>query len=394
MYGKTNLYLLIKRLFIAFKEVVEIKTYKFDLNNYIYIVNKQIFTMNIPPSYLEKKHPHTLDQHITFDEGPHIYTIDGDSDYMSVTTWNHSHFPKFDADAIIYKMMNSRRWNQSKYFGMTRKEIKQQWEDNKNEASSAGTKMHYDIECFYNNMKVDNDSIEYQYFNKFHQDHKDLKPYRTEWMVYDKDLRLAGSIDMIFENPDGTLRIYDWKRCKEIKKDNKWDNALTPCIAHFPDTNFWHYALQLNTYKYLLEKNYGKKISEMCLVCMHPNNKNESYIKLEVPQLTEEIFHLMKLRASNLKGTKIIYDDKRIQINKLHKKLEKYQSKLAQLHKCIVQIEDELSDLESDSYEEIEVDEKIYKGQTYLVDVETNEIVSDDGKKIGIWVNDKPNLNS
>ena len=122
-------------------------------------------------------------------------------------------------------------------------------------------------------MKVENDSLEYKYFNEFLKDYGHLKPYRTEWMVYDKELRLAGSIDMIFKNKDGSLRIYDWKRCKEIKKDNKWQSAKTSCISHLPDTNFWHYALQLNTYKYLLEKNYGKKISEMCLVCMHPDNK-------------------------------------------------------------------------------------------------------------------------
>ena len=49
-----------------------------------------------PPTYLANKYPHERDSHIHFDEGPHIYTIDGDSDYMSVTTWNHSHFEKFD----------------------------------------------------------------------------------------------------------------------------------------------------------------------------------------------------------------------------------------------------------------------------------------------------------
>ena len=38
---------------------------------------------------LSKKNFHERDAHISFDEGPHIYTIDGDSDYMSVTTWNH-----------------------------------------------------------------------------------------------------------------------------------------------------------------------------------------------------------------------------------------------------------------------------------------------------------------
>ena len=63
------------------------------------------------PTYLSQKNPHERDLCIVFDEGPHIYTIDGDSDYMSVTTWNHSHFPHFDADAIIIKMMKSLKMN-------------------------------------------------------------------------------------------------------------------------------------------------------------------------------------------------------------------------------------------------------------------------------------------
>ena len=58
--------------------------------------------------------------------------------------------------------------------------------------------MHYDIECFYNNMDVKNDSVEYGYFNTFYNDYKELEAHRTEWMIYDKELKLAGSIDMIF----------------------------------------------------------------------------------------------------------------------------------------------------------------------------------------------------
>ena len=59
---------------------------------------------------LQKKNPHERDTHITFDEEPHIYTIDGDSNYMSVTTWNHKHFEQFDADKIIGRMMKSKNW--------------------------------------------------------------------------------------------------------------------------------------------------------------------------------------------------------------------------------------------------------------------------------------------
>tara|TARA_B000000475_G_C15982391_1_gene441549 strand:+ start:541 stop:1299 length:759 start_codon:yes stop_codon:yes gene_type:complete len=242
--------------------------------------------------YLSRKNSHERDSHITFDEGPHIYTIDGDSSFTSVTTWNHSHFSGFDSDKIIDRMMNSPNWPNSSYYGQTRQEIKDGWEKNRDEAAVAGTKMHYDIECFYNNNKVENNSIEYSYFMKFHNNN-DLKPYRTEWMVYDKELKLAGSIDMIYENEDGTLDICDWKRSKKIKKHNS-RCALTQCIEHVPDINFWHYSLQLNTYKYLIEKNYGKKIRDMYLICLHPNNS--SYIKYNISHLNQELEDLMELR--------------------------------------------------------------------------------------------------
>ena len=60
--------------------------------------------MTTPPDYLEKKNVHPRDEFISFDEGPHIYTVHGDSSFTSVTTWNHTHFPHFDSDAIIDKI--------------------------------------------------------------------------------------------------------------------------------------------------------------------------------------------------------------------------------------------------------------------------------------------------
>ena len=126
-----------------------------------------------------------------------------------------------------------------------------------------------------------------------------LKPYRTEWMIYNEDLLLAGSIDMVYENPDGTLMIYDWKRAKDIKKaDAFMKYALTECIGHVPDTNFWHYALQLNTYKAILEQKYGKKISKLALVCLHPSKANFEVIP--IPVLTSEMEALFALRREQI----------------------------------------------------------------------------------------------
>lgn len=263
--------------------------------------------------FLAKKNFHPRDACITFEEGPHVYTINGDSNYLSVTSWNHSHFSHFDADKIIDKMMSSYRWPQSKYYGKTKDEIKAGWELNGKLASEAGTEMHLNIEKFYNNVLVGDDgknAIEFKYFEKFNDDYGHLKPYRTEWMIYDEELKFAGSVDMLFENDDGTLEIYDWKRSKEIKMSNRWQSGLTKCVCHLPDCNYYHYSLQLNTYKVLLERNYDVKINGMYLVCLHPNNNNGSYQRIKVDDMSREISDLFRLRERML--------EKGIEINNIH----------------------------------------------------------------------------
>jgi len=252
------------------------------------------------------------DNYIRFYAKGHKYEILSDlrSKYTSVTTWNKSHFPKFDADAVIANIMRGKNWNpDNKYWGQTAEQIKASWFASGASVADAGTNLHEQIEHFMNNNVLEpgythkqllehykslEDSVvrgpEWQFFLKFVEDHPSFKPYRTEWMIFDEDVKLAGSIDMVYENPDGTLSIYDWKRAKEITKDNNWNKfALNPIIGQMPDTNYWHYSLQLNTYKHILERKYGKKVTNLCLVRIHPDHPEQTYELLPVPILTKEM---------------------------------------------------------------------------------------------------------
>jgi len=275
---------------------------------------------------LSSRNKHPRDENIVFQEEGHKYTIltDTSSTYTSVTTWNHSHFPHFDADAIIAKMMKGKNWNpQNKYWGKTAGEIKQGWADAGAAVSGAGTDMHFDIECFMNNpclppgyrhkdllddwLKIfppdssSHSSLEWTFFLKFVEAFSHLKPYRTEWMIYDEELKLAGSIDMVYENDDGTLSIYDWKRSKEIKKINAFgQTAITECIDCLPDANFWHYSLQLNTYKAILESRYGKRVTDLYLVRLHPNHPNATFERIKCADLSSEMSELFALRRKTL----------------------------------------------------------------------------------------------
>ena len=223
-------------------------------------------------------------------------------------------------------MMRGKNWKEGhKYWGLTAEEIKQQWSSNSSAVSGAGTDLHFEIECFMNNPDIESgfkgnkgynhsdlheaylkdpkakEVVEWDYFINFVKDYPELKPYRTEWTIYDEDLKISGSIDMIYENPDGTLSIYDWKRSKDITRVNNFNKfAINKLICHMPDANFWHYALQLNTYKRLIERKYGKTVTDLYLVRLHPDAEEKNYELIKLPDLSKEIDELFEERKQKL----------------------------------------------------------------------------------------------
>lgn len=275
---------------------------------------------NTLQTVLSSKYEHERDKHIKYFDEDHRYVIDLKPDvaYTSVTTWVHTHFEPFDADEIIKKMMSGKKWKKGyKYWGMTPSQIKELWVLN----ASLGTQLHYEIECFNNNRFIDgceytnkelyenymsingelleNTSIEWQYFINFIKEYPHLKPYRTEWTIFNEDIQIAGSIDMVYENPDGSVSIYDWKRSTFITRINTFNKfSITPHICHLPDSNFWHYALQLNIYKYILETKYNKIVNGLYLVRLHPECDN-NFELIELPVLTIEINDLIQDRLKS-----------------------------------------------------------------------------------------------
>jgi hypothetical protein len=266
--------------------------------------------------------PHPRDALLHFDAGPHKYTVGTDpgSNYTSVTTWVHRHFAPFDGTAVATKLvaklqrLPTEEATRSPYYNQTVNQITAGWLSKGQEAAEAGTALHAAIEAFYHGTASEaaegaygtaSEAAEGAYgtaseaalywtaFQRFHAAvviNGDLIPYRSEWMIYNEapHLKLAGSIDMVYEQPDGALRIYDWKRIKELKKSHPFgQTATTPELAHLPDTNFWHYALQLNVYKALLEANYDKKVAGLYLVCFFPG-KSSVHV-CPVPDLSAEL---------------------------------------------------------------------------------------------------------
>ena len=96
---------------------------------------------------------------------------------------------------------------------------------------------------------------------------------------------------MVYEKENGELFIFDWKRSTGVV-DNQGEPILKDFnfgfsdLSHLADNSFNKYALQQNVYKHILESNYGKIISSMNLLVLHPDYNDYFHVKL--PEMKKE----------------------------------------------------------------------------------------------------------
>ena len=238
------------------------------------------------------------DELIHFDEATHTYTVDGAGELMPVSSVIGQFFEPFDADSISLRKCYGDKIAAAK--------LREEWKAHGSLAAQAGTHMHKQIEDYLNEGKAPEMTCqvifdgEYVYCKKIVDISKEWRlfkafdleteyhPFRTEWRVFDTDAGIAGTIDLLCSRDDGTYEIYDWKRSKRVDpfEKNNYANGING-LEHLTDTSFSHYCIQQNLYRYILEKNYGLKISRMHLVVLHP--ELAKYHVFTVPKLDNEV---------------------------------------------------------------------------------------------------------
>lgn len=231
---------------------------------------------------------HSRDSRIKFYPEPHIYTIDN-TPAPSASTVIAKFFPEFDS---IY-------WSNRKApeLGMSASEVEIVWRNKGEKAAQDGTFLHEQIENFYLKQEYQR-TEEFHLFEKFVNENSSIKPYRTEWRVFNEHHHIAGTIDLISECSDG-YEMYDWKRSKKVVnsytgepiKSNQWQSGVGQ-LSDIDDTSYNRYCLQQSLYKYILEKNYGLKVSKMFLIILYPEYKN--YYKIEVPYLKDKAEYILR----------------------------------------------------------------------------------------------------
>jgi hypothetical protein len=226
------------------------------------------------------KNVHGRDSKITCKDS-HYYLHD--QKLLGITRIIYNFFPKFDSEY----------WAEIKapLMGKTPQQLLEEWDRKGKESSEAGSILHQRIDDYYHHKEVQTEDKDYTLFKLFADAYK-LNPYRNEWAIYDEDSGIVGVVDML-DYSNGEYILYDWKRSEKVVEGgqpitkNKFDEYGLKPIENVPNTDYWHYALQLSFYRYILEKNYGIKVKESRLVVLHPTLNLP--VVLTTPYMIDEV---------------------------------------------------------------------------------------------------------
>ncbi len=247
-----------------------------------------LVTRAVDATKLALDNPHPRDAHVTFEEDTHTYFVRGVAVSQSVTGLLHVVEEDFDVVTVSERVAAARVPNpryctmapDGTVVRMSAEAIRASWQD----TNRLGTDLHGKIERYLNGMDVDvpDDDVNSVPFQQFKAWLVDVQgqgyvPYRTEWVIYDDEADLAGSIDCVFRHDaTDTYMVIDWKRCLTYKSsgfDSAYnDRACKPPLQHVLSTKLNKWRLQVNVYREILERYYGVTITKMAMVVLHPEN--------------------------------------------------------------------------------------------------------------------------
>jgi len=202
---------------------------------------------------------------IQFTAETHKYESQGENkiDWLSVTSFVSLFKPPFKKIEIATKVSKKRK---SKWYGLTPEKIIEIWDNESKRAVNLGSWYHdqREAELIMCNT-LQRAGIDLPIIQPIEQDGIKLSPDQNltpgiypEHLVYLKSAGICGQADRI-EVIQDIIDCYDYKTNKEIKLKGftNWEGVtkkMLYCLSHLDDCNFNHYALQLSTYMYIMQK--------------------------------------------------------------------------------------------------------------------------------------------
>lgn len=170
---------------------------------------------------------------------------------------------KFDADKQAIKSSKNKK---SKWYGIDPEVIKQIWLNEGTRANTLGTFYHNQREVDLVSCEtIERNGIQIPIIKPIYNDGIKHAPDQRltegiypEHFVYLKSAGICGQSDRV-EVVKDYVDIIDYKTNKEIKKESfkNWEGIsqkMTGPLAHLDDCNYYHYAIQLSLYLYIILK--------------------------------------------------------------------------------------------------------------------------------------------
>lgn len=296
-----------------------------------------------------------INGNIAFVEESHKYfdITEPEKEFTSVTTLIHNYTQPFDrvfwaSFKALEKLLPKDVWNVEKKsllnskkfdkvlldlhsisendFNREQQGILDEWDNENRKSCERGTKIHADLENSFYQKKKDIDISKFEIGGKF-ECRKDYSELDIENGVYpeylisrvseDGKLRIAGQIDLLVKKGNKII-IADWKTNKKIETKSFFNNKTKTSVKmKFPlnnldDVNYWHYALQLSTYAWMIQKlNPEFEIEDLVLVHFDHNDNmtvyHLPYLKTEVIKMLNHFKKESSLKASRDKRKPIEY---------------------------------------------------------------------------------------
>ena len=249
---------------------------------------------------------------LQFVEETHQYFLDG-VEYTCVSDvikrWENN-----DREEMLEGCAKKAKWKKDyKYYGMTKEQIRELWDKNKDDACEFGTTVHGFGESMFYWMIGEDDKILPEYKEQFKGEEpvpmnkhegavlqfwKDIPecfvPVLAEAKVFNQDgTPYAGTFDILFyyykgkDNPKNGLVVFDYKTNKELTSDycRAKNKMMLPPFNDLFEESLSHYQLQLSLYSVPLEK-LGFKVIGRRVIWLLPDGSYEKLkLKSEVGRL-------------------------------------------------------------------------------------------------------------
>ena len=230
-----------------------------------------------------------LDNNVVLNKDIHEYKLltQPDMVFTSVTTYVEHFFEGFDSQKIATKLIN----NYPKYAGYTVESLIAEWDS----AADYGTTVHNEIENWIKNgiepeeQKAKNGKNWLENYQL-----KSNIDILSEIIVYSAELKIAGTVDILAkDNNTGQYELIDWKTSKKIEMVSYGNKMGTHDVTkNVMDCNFYHYALQLSLYRYLLEEYYDIRIHNQLI----GHIQDEGVNAIVAPYMKDEIVAMLAAR--------------------------------------------------------------------------------------------------